>query len=273
MNIPKKELSNGVVIPMIGFGTWQLEQESCYQSVLDAIEAGYRSIDTAKAYNNEEYVGRAIKDCGLDRDEIFVTTKLWNADQGYESTMAAFELSMSKLCLDVLDLYLIHWPGRDRFVDTWKAMEKLYNEGRIRAIGVSNFMVHHLEQLIGNTSVVPVVNQLESHPYLNQTAAEEFCVANGILVEAWSPLMSGKTALGDPVISGIAAAHSKTSAQVILNWHINQERRVIPRSSNQNRIRENIDIFDFELTVKEVDAINSLAVNNIRTGPNPDTYL
>jgi len=273
MHIPTKTLSNGVNIPMIGFGTWQLQGDRCYESVINAINAGYRSIDTAKAYDNEEYVGKAIRECDIKREDLFITTKLWNADQGYESTLKAFDISMKKLGLDVLDLYLIHWPGRSLYLDSWKAMEKLYTEGRIRAIGVSNFMQHHLVELLRSSTEVPVVNQLESHPYLRQQDAEDYCNEMGILVEAWSPLMSGKTALGDHIIEDIATRHNKTAAQVILNWHISQGRRVIPRSSNVNRIRENIDIFDFELTNEEMESISSLASKNIRTGPNPDIYF
>lgn len=273
MVIPNKVLNNGVVIPMVGFGTWQLEGSVCYDSVINAVNAGYRSIDTAKAYNNEEYVGNAIKDCGLKREELFITTKLWNADQGFSSTIKAFDLSMHKLGLDVLDLYLIHWPGKGRFIETWKAIEQLYNEKRIRSIGVSNFMAHHLSELMDATTIIPAVNQVESHPYLYQKEAEEFSKENGILIEAWSPLMSGKTALNDPVIMEIAATHGKSTAQIILNWHVVMGRRVIPRSSNSDRIKENIDIFDFELTSEEIHRINTLHSNNIRTGPNPDTYI
>jgi len=273
MSIPTKVLNNTVTIPVIGFGTWQLKGDSCYESITNAINAGYTSIDTAKAYDNEEYVGRAIKDCGKKREELFITTKLWNADQGYESTLRAFDLSMQKLQLDVLDLYLIHWPGKGRFVDTWRAMEKLYNEGLIRAIGVSNFMPYHLLELSKNSSVIPAVNQLESHPFLKQQEAEDYCKEQGILVEAWSPLMSGKTALSDPIIEEIAAKYKRTTAQVILNWHISQGRRVIPRSSNAQRIAENIDVFSFELSVDDIARINALASKNVRTGPNPDVYF
>ncbi|MGI6003788.1 MAG: aldo/keto reductase, partial [Christensenellales bacterium] len=201
MQVPMKKLNNGVEISMIGFGTWQLaEGDECYHSVLNAIKAGYRSIDTAAIYRNESSVGRAIADAGVSRDELFITTKLWNADQGYDSTLRAFDESMERLGLDTLDLYLIHWPGTELFVDTWKAMEKLYKDGRIRSIGVSNFLPHHLEELAEKTEVVPAVNQIEVHPYLLQQDAEDYCKAHDILIEAWSPLMSGKTALEDPVI-------------------------------------------------------------------------
>ena len=273
MNVPKKTLNNGVIIPMIGLGTWRLEGEVCHDSILHALKAGYTSFDTAKVYENEEYVGRALKDCGVPREELFVTTKLWNTDQGYDNTLKAFEVSMRKLELDVLDLYLVHWPGKTLFKDTWKAMEKLYGEGRIRAIGVSNFMPHHLQALLQSAEVTPAVNQLESHPYLRQRAAEEYCAENGILVEAWSPLMRGETALNDPVIKEIADAHGKTSAQVILNWHVSQGRRIIPRSSNKDRIAENLRIFDFELSRDETAKINSLADKGVRTGPDPEVFF
>ena len=274
MNVPEVRLNNGVMIPMIGFGTWQLKEEDvCYNSVVSAIEAGYTSIDTAAIYGNEEYVGRAIKDSGVPHDQLFVTTKVWNQDHGYESTLEAFEISMKKLGLETLDLYLIHWPGETLFVDTWKAMEKLYGDGRIRSIGVSNFLPHHLKELAEKCEIVPAVNQIETHPYLVQQEAIDYCSEAGILVEAWSPLMSGQTALGDPAIQAIAVAHGKTAAQVILRWHVQQQRRVLPRSTNAGRIAENFAIFDFELTGEEIAAIDALTVRGERTGPHPDTFF
>jgi diketogulonate reductase-like aldo/keto reductase len=275
MQIPEKKLNNGVMIPMVGFGTWQLDDETiCYNAVLDAVKAGYMSIDTAAIYGNEEYVGRAIRDCGVPRDQLFITTKVWNRDQGYDSTLSAFDASMKRLGLDVLDLYLIHWPGTELFVDTWRAMEKLYKDGRIRSIGVSNFLPHHLEELKKNCDVVPAVNQIEVHPYLLQQEAEDYCRTNDILIEAWSPLMNGKTALNDPTIQAIAKAHGKTSAQVILRWHVQEGRRIIPRSTNEQRVRENIALFDFELTADEIAQINELAKSkNERTGPHPDKFF
>ncbi|MGI6004208.1 MAG: aldo/keto reductase, partial [Christensenellales bacterium] len=231
-------------------------------------------IDTAAIYRNESSVGRAIADADVSRDELFITTKLWNADQGYDSTLRAFDESMKRLGIDVLDLYLIHWPGTELFVDTWKAMEKLYKDGRIRSIGVSNFLSHHLQELAEKTQVVPAVNQIEVHPYLLQQDAEDYCKAHDILIEAWSPLMSGKTALEDPVIGKIAQAHGKSAAQTILRWHVQEGRRVIPRSTNQQRIAENFNIFDFELSADEVAAINALAAaKNERTGPHPDEFF
>ena len=273
MSVPVLTLNNGIEIPSIGFGTWQLEGNICYESCLSAIRSGYRSIDTAKAYGNEVEVGRAIKDCGIPRNDLFITTKLWNADQGYDSAMKAFDLSTENLGLEVLDLYLIHWPGFSLFSDSFKAMEKLYNDGRIRSIGVSNFLKSHLKRLMEECAIVPAVNQLESHPYLYQEEAEEYCRENSILVEAWSPLMSGKSALENESIIEIAAQCGKSAAQVILRWHIQHGRRVIPRSSNPDRAAKNIDIFDFSLSQEDMNKIDLLTSNNFRTGPHPDIFF
>lgn len=265
-------LANGVTVPQLGFGTWKMPQSSItVESIVYAVECGYRSIDTAAIYRNEESVGEGIRHSGAKRSELFVTTKLWNAEQGYDSTLRAFDMSLRRLGLDYLDLYLIHWPGKDKYIDTWKAFERLYAEKRVRAIGVSNFFPHHFETLKENTDIVPMVNQIELHPYLAQTEAEEYCKRNSILVEAWSPIMSGK-ALGDPSIAKIAEKHGKTAAQVILRWHNQRGRRPLSKSLTKERIKENISIFNFSLDAEDMESINALSSQNIRTGGHPDTF-
>nr|WP_122012049.1 aldo/keto reductase [Maliibacterium massiliense] len=275
MQIPVRTLNNGVQVPMIGFGTWQLADPNvCYDAVTRALEAGYRSIDTAAMYHNEEAVGRAIKDSGIPREELFITTKLARDDRSYDKALAAFDVSLEKLGLDYVDLYLIHWPGtEERFVPSWKAFGKIYEQKRARAIGLSNFLQHHLQTLEAETGILPASDQLEFHPYLAQSETEDYCKAHNILVEAWSPLMSGKEALGDAVIVNIAKRHGKSPAQVILRWHTQCGRRVIPRSVTPARIAENLQIFDFSLSLDEIAALNALCVKNVRTGPDPDTFL
>ncbi len=268
------KLANGVDIPCIGFGTWQTPAgKTAVDSVVSAIECGYTSIDTASVYGNEESVGVGIRESGRKRSELFITTKLWNADQGYDSALRAFDASMKRLGLDYLDLYLIHWPGRDRYIPSWKAFVQLYQDKRIRAIGVSNFLVHHLDTLLEQTGMVPLVNQIELHPCLAQAETEAYCISKGILVEAWSPLMSGGAALKDAVIAKIAAKYGKTAAQVILRWHYQLGRRSLPKSVTPSRIRENIDIFDFSLDEAEMKSICLLSANDQRTGPHPDTFF
>ena len=265
-------LVNGVKIPYIGFGTWKMPQSDItIESIVYAVACGYTSIDTAAIYGNEESVGEGIRACGAERSELFVTTKLWNAEQGYDSTLRAFDMSLKRLGLDYLDLYLIHWPGKDKYIQTWKAFERLYSEKRVRAIGVSNFHAHHFETLKENTDIMPMVNQIELHPYLAQTKAEEYCRQNGILVEAWSPIMSGR-ALHDPVIVKIAEKHAKTPAQVILRWHHQHGRRPLSKSVTKERIKENISIFDFSLDDDDMQSINGLSSQNVRTGGHPDTF-
>lgn len=264
-------LNNGVKMPQLGYGVFKVPEEEVYEAVLTALKAGYRSIDTAMVYQNEAGVGRAIRDSGIPREEIFLTTKVWNKDQGYEETLAAFESSLAKLGVDYVDLYLIHWPmpKTDRYVETWKALEKLYAEKKTRAIGVSNFHVPHLERLLAETEIVPAVNQIELHPYLSQQEIRDYCEAHGIIVEAWSPLMKGRDALSDPVITSIAESHGKTPAQVILRWHLEHGIVAIPKSVTPHRIAENIDVFDFSLTTDEISRIDALNRNE-RTGSNPD---
>ena len=272
--IPTFDLRDGYQIPQIGFGTWQLaEYDTCYNCVRAAIDAGYTSIDTATAYGNEQAVGDAIRDSGVAREKLLITTKLNNPQRGYESTLRAFDDSMKWLGLDYLDLYLIHWPGTpELFLPTWKAFLKLQEEGRIRSVGVSNFLRHHLETLIAEYGVIPAVDQIEAHPYLYQGETIDFCHENNIQIESWSPLMSGKEALQNPVLADIATQCGKDVGQVILRWHVQNGRRPLPRSTKAARIKSNLDIFDFTLTAEQMAAIDALRVNNKRSGPHPDEF-
>jgi diketogulonate reductase-like aldo/keto reductase len=271
-NVPNITLNNGVQIPQLGFGVFQVPADEVEGAVRNAIEAGYRSIDTAAAYGNEEGVGRAIAASGVPRDELFVTTKLWNDDQGYDSTLRAFDESMKRLGLDQLDLYLIHWPvpSRDRYVDTWKAFEKLYADGRIRSIGVSNFQVSHLQRLFNETEVVPAVNQIELHPNLPQEELRKVHATHRIATEAWSPLAQGAL-LKEQAITGLAEKYGKTPAQIVLRWHVQLGNVVIPKSVTPSRIAENIDVFDFELAPDDMAVIAELD-NGGRIGPDPDEF-
>lgn len=264
-------LANGVKMPWLGLGVYKVEDgQEVVDSVKYAIKAGYKSIDTAKIYENEEGVGQAIKESGASREELFVTSKVWNADQGYDTTLQAFETSLNKLGLEYLDLYLIHWPVEGKYKDTWKALEKLYKDGKIRAIGVSNFQVHHLEDLIADAEVKPMVNQIEFHPLLTQTEVREYCKQQGIQVEAWSPLAQGEL-LDNEVLTQIAEKHGKSTAQVILRWDLQNEVVTIPKSTKEHRIIQNADVFDFELNADEVEKINALNQNH-RVGPDPDNF-
>ncbi|MDQ0810068.1 2,5-diketo-D-gluconate reductase A [Streptomyces sp. B3I7] len=268
--VPPIILNNGVEMPQLGFGVWQVADDEAERAVGTALEAGYRSIDTAAIYGNEEGTGKAIASSGLPRAELFVTTKLWNADQGYDSTLRAFDTSLKKLGLEYVDLYLIHWPmpQRGTFVDTYKAFEKLYEEGRAKAIGVSNFLPEHLTTLLEATSVVPAVNQIELHPQLQQRAAREVHAEHGIVTEAWSPLGSGKGLLDVPAIVAIARKHERTPAQVVLRWHLQLGNIVIPKSVTPSRIKENIEVFDFSLDDEDLGAISALDEER-RLGSNP----
>ncbi|MDQ0790339.1 aldo/keto reductase [Streptomyces sp. B3I8] len=268
--VPPIILNNGVEMPQLGFGVWQVADDEAERAVGTALEAGYRSIDTAAIYGNEEGTGKAIASSGLPRAELFVTTKLWNADQGYDSTLRAFDTSLKKLGLEYVDLYLIHWPMPERgtFVDTYKAFEKLYEEGRAKAIGVSNFLPEHLTTLLEATSVVPAVNQIELHPQLQQRAAREVHAEHGIVTEAWSPLGSGKGLLDVPAIVAIARKHERTPAQVVLRWHLQLGNIVIPKSVTPSRIKENIEVFDFSLDDEDLGAISALDEER-RLGSNP----
>ncbi|GIO99345.1 glyoxal reductase [Paenibacillus lautus] len=264
-------LNDGVKMPWLGLGVWKTKEgEEVIQSVKSAIAAGYRSIDTAAIYGNEEGVGQAIRESGVSRDELFITTKVWNDDQGYEKTLQAFETSRKKLGLDIVDLYLVHWPGKDKYLDTWKALIHLQKEGLVRSIGVSNFQIRHLQHIIEETGVVPVVDQVELHPLLSQKELLGYARENNIVLEAWSPLMQGN--LDQPVLAQIAEKYGKTTAQVILRWDIQNGVIVIPKSIKEHRIRENAGIFDFELSAEDMAAIDGLNQNK-RFGSNPDEFL
>lgn len=272
--VPMVTLNNGIKMPQLGLGVWQVEKESQLRTAVEtALDIGYRSIDTATVYGNEAWVGDAVAASGLSRNQLFITTKLWNDDQGYDETLRAFDESMKKLQLDYLDLYLIHWPlpKREKFIDTWKAFEKLYEDERIRAIGVSNFTDVHLDELMAKTSITPAVNQIELHPKFRQDAMRRYSDAQGIQIESWSPLMQGKDVLGDETILEIAETHGKTAAQIVLRWHIQHDLVVIPKSVTPERIRENFDVFDFELDDSDMKAIDDLG-DSERVGPNPDEF-
>ncbi|MET7512116.1 aldo/keto reductase [Streptomyces sp. NPDC005480] len=271
--VPPIILNNGVEMPQLGFGVWQVPDAEAEKAVATALEAGYRSIDTAAIYGNEEGTGKAIAASGIAREKLFVTTKLWNADQGYDATLRAYDASLDKLGLDYLDLYLIHWPlpSKDSYVDTYKAFEKIYADGRAKAIGVSNFLPEHLERLLGETSIIPAVNQIELHPHLQQRAAREFHAEQGITTEAWSPLGQGKGLLEVPAIVAIAQKHGRTPAQIVLRWHVQLGNVVIPKSVTPSRILENIDVFDFELDIEDIAAISALNEDR-RLGPDPATF-
>ncbi|WP_316274099.1 glyoxal/methylglyoxal reductase [Bacillus halotolerans] len=266
------KLHNGVEMPWFGLGVFKVENGSeATESVKAAIKNGYRSIDTAAVYKNEEGVGIGIKESGVSREELFITSKVWNEDQGYDTTLAAFEKSLERLQLDYLDLYLIHWPGKDKYKDTWRALEKLYKDGKIRAIGVSNFQVHHLEELLKDAEIKPMVNQVEFHPRLTQKELRDYCKKQGIQLEAWSPLMQGQL-LDNEVLTQIAEKYNKSVAQVILRWDLQHEVVTIPKSIKEHRIIENADIFDFELSQEDMDKIDALNQDE-RVGPNPDELL
>jgi methylglyoxal/glyoxal reductase len=262
-------LHNGVKMPWFGLGVFKVKEGSeVIQSVKDAIKNGYRSIDTAAIYQNEEGVGQAIRESEVPREELFITSKVWNSDQGYESTLQAYETSLKKLGLEYLDLYLIHWPGKTKFKETWKALEKLYKDGHVRAIGVSNFKIHHLEELLKDAEIKPMVNQVEYHPHLTQKDLLAFCQKEGIQLEAWSPLKQGQL-LTEPAIQEIAEKYAKAPAQVILRWDLQTGVVTIPKSIKEHRIIENANIFDFELTEEDMARIDSLNKDE-RVGPDPD---
>ena len=262
-------LHNGVKMPAFGLGVYKGEEgEQIEETIQHALDLGYRLIDTASFYNNEEGVGQAIRNSSIPREELFITTKVWNSEQGYENTLKAFEESMERLGLDYLDLYLVHWPVKGKYLDTWRALEELYREGRVKAIGVSNFKIHHLKDLLSHASVKPVINQVELHPLLSQVELREFCRQNDIIVEAWSPLSRGRF-LDEPVLGKIAEQHGKTPAQVILRWHLQNKIIPIPKSVTPSRLKENADIFDFLLSQKELEEINALNKDQ-RLGADPD---
>ena len=272
IDIPTVPLAGDVSIPQFGLGVFQVPPEETTENVLRAIEAGYRHVDTAKAYENEAQVGQAIRASGLERSEFFVTTKCFNDDHGYDSATRALKTSLGQLEMEHVDLYLIHWPvpSQDRYVETWQAFVEAQQAGLARAIGVSNFQPAHLRRIVDETGVTPAVNQIELHPYLQQQGLRREHADLGIVTEAWSPLAQGLV-LDDPAIVAIAAAHGKTAAQVVLRWHIELGTVVFPKSVTAERIRENIDIFDFELSAEELAEIEALDRGE-RTGPDPDEF-
>ncbi|WP_147802677.1 aldo/keto reductase [Alkalicoccus halolimnae] len=268
----KSLLHNGVEMPWFGLGVYKADNDNeVEEAILTALEEGYRSIDTASFYNNEEGVGRALKAAALPREELFITTKVWNDDHGYNNTIKAFHESRRKLGLEVIDLYLIHWPVAGLFKETWQALEKLYEEGYVRAVGVSNFQPHHLEELKQSAEIFPMVNQVEYHPWLTQPELYQYCKENHVQLEAWSPLTRGRK-LDDKTITALAEKYGKTPAQVILRWDLQTDVVTIPKSVTPKRIRENAEIFDFELTEEDVKKISDLN-EDLRFGPDPDNFV
>ncbi len=270
--VPTVTLNNGVEIPQLGFGVFQIKPEGTRAATLEALKVGYRHIDTAEMYGNESEVAEAIRDFGIDRSEVFVTSKLNNGFHAPDKALAAFDRSLEVMKLDYLDLFLIHWPlpGVLDYVETWRALEEIYRSGRARAIGVSNFQTHHIERLAKEATIVPAVNQIEIHPYFTQERVRAFDRERGIATEAWSPIAQGQV-LDDPVIVGVAQRAGRTPAQVTLRWHIQRGDIVFPKSVSPMRIAENFALFDFELTAEDMDAITGLERNG-RRGPNPDEF-
>ncbi|HFK1714326.1 aldo/keto reductase [Bacillus cereus] len=271
----KTVLNNGVEMPWFGLGVFKVEDgPELVEAVKSAIKAGYRSIDTAAIYGNEKAVGEGIragiKEAGISREDLFITSKVWNSDQGYETTLAAYEESLKKLELDYLDLYLVHWPVEGKYKDTWRALETLYKEKRVRAIGVSNFQIHHLQDVMKDAEIKPMINQVEYHPHLTQKELQAFCKEQGIQMEAWSPLMQGQL-LDNETLQEIAEKHGKTTAQVILRWDLQNGVITIPKSTKEHRIIANADIFNFELTKEDMEKIDALNQNH-RVGPDPDNF-
>ncbi|HEX8973203.1 aldo/keto reductase [Oryzihumus sp.] len=275
-SVPNVTLTAGnstVDIPQLGFGVWQVPDDGATAAVTTALEVGYRSIDTARIYDNEAGVGRALATTDVSRDEIFLTTKVWNDDQGHDETLRAFDASAKRLGVDYVDLYLIHWPtpAKDAYVDTWKALLQLRADGRIRAAGVCNFQPAHLQRLIDETGEAPAINQVELHPRLQQEQLRRFHAEHGIVTEAWSPLAQGGDLLQDETITGIARKHARTPAQVILRWHLQLGNVVIPKSVTPSRISENFDVFGFDLDADDLAAIAGLDRAG-RIGPDPDEF-
>lgn len=264
-------LHNGVAMPWLGLGTFKSRDgEEVQQAIRWALEAGYRHIDTASIYGNEVGVGQAIRQSGVPRQEIFVTTKVWNSDQGFDQTLRAYDASLKRLGLDTVDLYLVHWPVVGKFRDTWKALEKLYADGRVRAIGVSNFLVHHLQELLRDAQVVPMVNQVEFHPFLRQPPLLDFCKQRRIQLEAWAPLFRGDV---DKMAEfrALADKYRKTAAQLLLRWCLQHEVVTIPKSSNRERIRANAGLFDFQIDEADMRTLDALDRGQ-RLGPDPDNF-
>lgn len=265
------ELRNGVQMPYLGLGTYQSDNDQeVVNAIKSAIKIGYRHIDTAAVYKNEEGVGKGIRESGIDRSELFLVSKVWNDDQGYDETLKAFDESLARLGVDYLDLYLIHWPVSGKYKETWKALEYLYAQKKIKAIGVSNFLQHHLEDLLKDCEVVPMVNQMEFHPYLVQQELIDYCNVNGIQYESWSPFMQGKVFELD-ICDDLAKKYNKSVAQIILRWNLQKGVVAIPKSVHENRIASNADIFDFELTDEDIAFLDGLEIGE-RTGPDPDNF-
>ncbi len=264
-------LNNGVAMPWLGLGVYKTKEgEEVERAVRAALEAGYRSVDTAAMYQNETGVGRAVRESGVPREQVFLTTKVWNNDQGYDSTLKAFEESRRRLGVEYVDLYLIHWPVKGRYKETWRAMEKLYRDGWVRAIGVSNFQIHHLQDLMADAEIRPAVNQVEFHPRLTQKPLLSFCREHEIQLEAWSPLMRGHL-FDEPTVRGLAEKYGKTPAQIILRWDLEHQVVTIPKSVHPERIRDNAKVFDFELAPEDVAALDGLNRDQ-RVGPDPDNF-
>lgn len=266
-----QELNNGIKIPVVGLGVFRIEDEKeAYDSVRKAIDLGYRHIDTAMIYENEEPVGRAIRESGVNREDIFVTTKLWNDDIKQDNAQGALNTSLKKLGLDYIDLYLVHWPIKDKYVSVWEEMEKIVATDKVRAVGVSNYQEKHLQEILDLRSLVPAVNQIELHPYLSQENLVNFCTQHNIKIESWSPLCANKNNLLDEqILKDLGEKYSKTPAQIVLRWNVERGLIVIPKSSNPGRQEENLNIFDFKLTAEDVEKINSLN-KDMRVGPDPD---
>ncbi|MNR87381.1 2,5-diketo-D-gluconic acid reductase A [compost metagenome] len=269
---PTLILNDGKRMPQLGLGVWQVSDEEAVDVVRDALNAGYRAVDTAAIYGNEAGVGQAIRESGLPRAEVFVTTKIWNTDQGYDQALRAMETSLKRLGMDYVDLYLIHWPtpSQDRYLDTWRALERLRAEGMARSIGVSNFKIPHLERLLAASEVVPAVNQIELHPYLQQPEMRAFHAAHGIATESWSPLAKGQI-FGDPVIGELAAKYGKSPAQIVIRWNLDSGQIVIPKSVTPSRLRENLAVMDFRLEPDDLARLTTLDQSR-RVGPDPDTF-
>jgi diketogulonate reductase-like aldo/keto reductase len=269
--VPSITLNDGRHIPQLGFGVWRIDDRGAEPAVAEALASGYRSVDTASLYGNESGVGRALAASGLDPADVYVTTKVWNDDQGYDATMRAFDTSLGRLGIDALDLYLIHWPcaADDRFVETFRALVELRDQGRLRSVGVSNFQPEHIDRLIDETAIVPAVNQIELHPYLQQSELRAYHRSRGIVTEAWAPLGAGKGLLDDETLIEVARRRSVTPAQVVLRWHLDQGTVVIPKSATPSRIRENFDVFEFSLTEADTAAVDGLDRGH-RFGMHPD---
>lgn len=267
------KLNNGLAIPQVGLGVYKMTDEiEASFAIQSALRIGYRLIDTAAIYENEQIVGDAVRESGISRDEVFLTTKVWNSDQGYDETLKAFESSLNKLQTSYVDLYLVHWPGRDKdkYSETWRALERLSSEGAAKAIGVCNFQIHHLEELLAVCNEKPAINQIENHPYLTQERLRKYCQEKDILIEAWSPIARNKLA-SEPTLNHLAKKYNKTVSQVILRWHLQNGTIVIPKSVHLERIKENADLFDFKLSLKDMDNISALNKEE-RFGPHPDQF-